>query len=66
MQKYEQSIIEKSEFLQKKQSNLIDIIQLAWETNAAKVTKSYSHHLPALEQFYRETKSSLLKWTHLI
>ena len=37
---------------------------LAWEPSTDKVTKSYSHRLPALEQFYRETKFSLLKSTH--
>ena len=34
---------------------------LAWEPSAAKVTKSYSRRLPALEQFYRETEFSLFK-----
>ena len=34
---------------------------LTWEPSAAKVTKSYSRRLPALERFYRETKFSLLK-----
>ena len=29
---------------------------LAWEPSSAKVTKSYSRRLPALERFYRETK----------
>ena len=29
---------------------------LAWEHSVAKVTKSYSCRLPALERFYRETK----------
>ena len=34
---------------------------LAWEPSAAKVTKSYSRHLPALEQFYPESKFSAIK-----
>ena len=33
---------------------------LAWEPSAAKVTKSYSRRLPALERFYRALKSVLL------
>ena len=37
---------------------------LAWEPSAAKVTKSYSSRLPALERFYRETKFTLLKSIH--
>ena len=37
---------------------------LAWEPRVAQVTKSYSRRLPALEQFYRETKFSLVKSTH--
>ena len=36
----------------------------AWELSAAQVTKSYSHRLPALKQFYRETKCSLLNSNH--
>ena len=39
-------------------------IKLAWEPSPAKVTKSYSRRLPALERFYRETKFSLKKLTH--
>ena len=31
----------------------------AWEPSSAKVTESYSRHLPALERFYRETNFSL-------
>ena len=31
------------------------ILQLAWEPSSAKVTKSYSRRLPALERFNRET-----------
>ena len=34
---------------------------LAWEPSAAKVTKSYSFRLPALERFYQKTKFSLFK-----
>ena len=34
-------------------------IRLAWEPTSAKVTKSYSHCLLALERFYREIKFSL-------
>ena len=33
---------------------------LVWEPSAAKVTKSYSRRLPALERFYRALKSVLL------
>ena len=40
---------------------VISIIQ-AWEPRAAKVTKSYFRCLPALERFYRETKSVGLKF----
>ena len=47
-------------------STIIILYQLAWEPSAAQVTKSYSRHLPALEQFYRESKFSLFKSTHLI
>ena len=36
---------------------------LASEPGAATVTKSYSSRLPALGQFYRETKCSLFKST---
>ena len=32
-----------------------------WEPSAAKVTKSYSHRLHALERFYRETKFLLVR-----
>ena len=35
------------------------VYELAWEPSAAKVTKSYSPRLPALDQFYRETKFSV-------
>ena len=34
---------------------------LAWEPSAAQVTKSFSRHLHALEQFYRETDFFLLE-----
>ena len=37
---------------------------IAWKPSAAKVTKSYSRRLPALERFFRETKFSLFKSTH--
>ena len=37
---------------------------IAWEPSAAKVTKSYSCRLPALERFYLETEFSLFKSTH--
>ena len=30
---------------------------LAWEPSAVQVTKSFSRHLPALEQFYRESQN---------
>ena len=40
-------------------------IILAWEPSAAKGTHSTSRRLPALKRFYRETKFSLLKSTHL-
>ena len=43
---------------------LFYIKTIAWEPSAAKVTKSYSRRLPALDRFYRETKFSLLKSTH--
>ena len=36
------------------------IYTLAWEPSAAKITKSYSRRLPALERFYLYTKCSLL------
>ena len=39
----------------------INIYELAWKPSAAQVTKSYSHRLPALELFYRETEFLLLK-----
>ena len=42
----------------------IYIYLLAWEPSAAHITKRFSHCLPALEPFYRETKFSLLKSTH--
>ena len=35
-------------------------ITVYWEPSVAKVTKSYSRRLPALERFYWETKFSLL------
>ena len=37
------------------------ICLLAWEPSAAQVINMYSHSLPALEQFYQETKFSLIK-----
>ena len=39
--------------------------ELAWEPSAATVAKSYSRRLPALENFYKETKFSLLKSSYL-
>ena len=44
--------------------NFISVLD--WEPSAAKVTKSYSHRLPALERFYLGTTFSLLKLTHSI
>ena len=35
--------------------------KLGWEPSAAKVTKSYSRRLPALEWIYRETKIFAIK-----
>ena len=41
------------------------ILKLDWEPSFAKVTKSYSRRLPALERFYGETKFVMLKSTNL-
>ena len=49
-----------------KRTNRLQVkyINTSLEPSGARVNKSYSRRLPALERFYRETKFSPLKSTH--